>query len=270
MFEPFFLSAMAAGIGVALVAGPFGCFVVWRRLSYFGDTLAHASLLGVALALLIDVPLVFAVFIVCAAVSLLLMALQSRIDVGGDALLGLLSHASLALGLVVLSLLTFVPLDLMGLLFGDILSVTTHDLLVIWCGGGAMVLALFWFWEPLFAATVNEELAEAEGLDPRRAQLAFMLLMACVIAISIKMIGALLITALLIIPAATARRLSSGPEMMAVLAALIGVFSVVLGLFASLTIDTPSGPSIVVAAALLFGMVQLIVPLIAGVTSNRR
>jgi len=254
MLDDFFVRALLAGIGVALVAGPLGCFIVWRRLAYYGDTLSHAALLGVALAFLLDINLTVSVFAVSAILSLALMALQRQETLPVDALLGLLSHSSLALGLVVLAFLTWVRIDLLGLLFGDILSVSRLDLAVIY-GGGALVLAvLALIWRPLFAATVSRDLAEAEGMRPERANFIFMIMMAAVIAISIKIVGVLLITALLIIPAAAARRFATGPEQMALMAAGIGALSSAGGLFASLQWDTPSGPSIVVTAMVLFAM----------------
>ncbi|MGB5215388.1 MAG: metal ABC transporter permease [Anderseniella sp.] len=252
MLDDFFTRALVAGIGVALVAGPLGCFIVWRRLAYFGDTLSHAALLGVALALLFEVNITLAVFAVSACVSFALLLLQKRATLSSDALLGLLSHSALALGLVVLAFMTWVRVDLMGFLFGDILSVSRTDIAIIYLGGLMVISVLALIWQPLFAATVNPELAQAENMNPDRANLVFMLLMATIIAISMKIVGVLLITAMLIIPAATARRFATGPEQMAVLAALIGVVSVVMGLFGSLKFDTPSGPSIVVAALLLF------------------
>jgi zinc transport system permease protein len=252
VLDDFFTRALIAGIGVALVAGPLGCFIVWRRMAYFGDTLSHSALLGVALALLLEVNITLAVFGVSAAVALLLLVLQRRATLSSDSLLGLLSHSSLALGLVVLAFMTWVRVDLMGFLFGDILAVSTTDIAMIYAGGALVLGVLVWIWRPLFAATVNPDLAEAEGLHPRRANFVFMLLMALVIAISMKIVGVLLITALLIIPAATARRFARGPEQMAVLAAVIGVAAAIAGLFGSLEWDTPSGPSIVVAALALF------------------
>ena len=254
MLDDFFTRAILAGIGVALVAGPLGCFIVWRRLAYFGDTLSHASLLGVALAFLLNVNITLAVFLICTLVSLLLLTLQRRGGLSSDALLGLLAHSSLALGLVCLAFMTWIRMDLMGFLFGDILAVSRLDIGIIYAGGAAVLVVLAMIWRPLFAATVNPDLAEAEGMQPQRANLIFMVLMATVIAIAMKIVGVLLITALLIIPAAAARRLSGGPEQMAVVAALAGACAVVMGLFASLHFDTPSGPSIVVAAMLLFGV----------------
>ena len=252
MFDDFFTRAILAGIGVALVAGPLGCFIVWRRLAYFGDTLSHAALLGVALAFLFEVNITLAVFCVSACVSIALLLLQKRATLSADALLGLLAHSALALGLVVLAFMTWIRIDLMGFLFGDILAVSKLDIAVIWLGGGVVLAILAAIWRPLFAATVNRELAQAEGMNPDRANIIFMLLMAAVIAISMKIVAVLLITAMLIIPAATSRRFASGPEVMALLAAAIGAVSVVAGLFGSLKWDTPAGPSIVVAALCLF------------------
>jgi len=252
MLDDFFTRALVAGIGVALVAGPFGCFIVWRRLAYFGDTLAHAALLGVALAFLFDVNITLAVFVVSGTLAVSMLMLQRHAALSSDSLLGLLAHSALAIGLVVLAFLSWVRVDLLGFLFGDILAVSKVDIAVVYGGGALSLGGLALIWRPLFAATVNRELAEAEGLNPDRANLFFVLLMATLIAISMKIVGVLLITAMLIIPAATARRFAGGPEQMALLAAGIGAVSVVLGLFGSLRWDTPSGPSIIVAALLLF------------------
>lgn len=260
MLDDFFTRALIAGAGVALVAGPLGCFIVWRRLAYFGDTLSHAALLGVALAFLFEVNITLAVFGVSICVSLALLLLQKRATLSSDALLGLLAHSALAIGLVALAFMTWVRVDLMGFLFGDILAVTVSDIAVIWAGGALVLFILVIIWRSLFAATVNVELAQAEGMRPERANIIFMLLMAAVIAISMKIVGVLLITALLIIPTAAARRYATGPEQMAVLAAIIGVIGVIFGLFGSLEWDTPAGPSIVVAALGLFVLSMIPIP----------
>lgn len=252
MLDDFFIRALLAGIGLALTTGPLGCLVVWRRMAYFGDTMAHSALLGVALSLLLEANLLLSVFAVAVAVSLLLLLLQKVHALSADSLLGILSHSTLAIGLVLVAFMTWVRIDLIGYLFGDILAVTNGDIALIWGGGIFVLVSLFFLWRPLVASTVSHELAEAEGLHPERARFCFMLLMALVIAIAMKIVGIMLITALLIIPAATARQFSASPERMAFLASLFGAVSVVLGLFGSLYQDTPSGPSIVVAALLLF------------------
>ncbi|SJZ88082.1 zinc transport system permease protein [Consotaella salsifontis] len=252
MLDDFFVRALLAGIGVALTAGPLGCFVVWRKMAYLGDTMAHSALLGVALALLFNIQTTIGVFAIALVMSAILILLQRRATLATDALLGILAHSSLALGLVVVAFMTWVRVDLMGYLFGDILAVSRLDVGIIYGGGLLVIAALVWLWRPLLAATVDAELAAAEGLKPERARIVFMLLMALVIAIAMKIVGIVLITALLIIPAATARRLAATPEAMAGMAALLGAFAAAGGLFASLQFDTPSGPSIVVAALVLF------------------
>ena len=259
MLDDFFFRALLGGIGVAIVAGPVGCFIIWRRLAYFGDTLSHSALLGVAMALLLELNITLSVFFISLIVSLLLLLLQKRASLSSDALLGLLAHATLAVGLVVLAFMTWVRVDLMGFLFGDILAVTTNDLAVIWFGGMVVLIGLSFIWRRLFAATVNYELAKAEGANPDFTNIVFMVLVAAVIAVSMKLVGVLLITALLIIPAATARRFSASPEHMAIIAAVIGALSVFVGLNGSLQWDTPAGPSIVVAA--LAGFIISVLPM---------
>ena len=252
MFDDFFIRALVAGIGVAIVTGPLGCFVVWRRLSYFGDTLAHSALLGVTMAYSFQFNIAISVFLISSLIALILIKLQKRTNLPGDALLGLLAHSSLAVGLVVIGFLTFIRFDIMGLLFGDILAVNVTDLIIIWFGGGLILLVLKIIWKPLFASTVNYELAEAEGLNPDRAKAIFTILMAALIAISIKMVGLLLITGMLIIPAAMARNLSDSPFKMVLFSIIGGLLSVLIGLFSSLEFNTPSGPSIIAAALFLF------------------
>ena len=252
MLDDFFIRALIAGVGVALVTGPLGCFVVWRRLSYFGDTLSHSALLGVTIAYSFELNIVLSVFIISSVVALILIQLQKKTNLPGDALLGLLAHSSLAVGLVVIGFLTFIRFDIMGLLFGDILAVTTNDLIIIWTGGALILFVLKLIWKPLFASTVNYELAEAEGLNPDRSKAIFTILMAAVIAISIKMVGLLLITGMLIIPAAMARNISDSPKKMVLYSVIGGLLSVILGLFSSLEFNTSSGPSIIMAALVLF------------------
>ena len=252
MFDDFFIRALIAGIGIAIVVGPLGCFVIWRRLSYFGDTLSHSALLGVTLAYSFSLNISISVFIVSAVVALLLINLQKRTKLAGDSLLGLLAHSTLAIGLVLIGFLSYIRFDLMGLLFGDILAVTIEDLALVWFGGFVILGILYFIWKSLFSATVNFDLSAAEGMKPEVSNLIFTLLLAGVIALSIKMIGALLITGLLLIPAATARNISNSPNQMVFLATLVGVISVIAGLFTSLELNTSSGPTIIVVALILF------------------
>ena len=252
MFDDFIIRAFAAGIGLALITGPLGCFIIWRRLSYFGDTIAHSALLGVVIAYAMNFNLILAVFAVSCFIALSLLFLQKRTNLPDDALLGLLAHSVLAIGLVLLGILSFIRIDLMGLLFGDILSVNITDVLFVWIGGSIVLMVLILIWRPLFAATVNLELAKAEGLNADLANAIFTILIASVIAISIKIVGILLITGLLIIPAAASRNLSSTPIQMAIISSVIGLVSVVLGLQTSMIWNSPTGPTILAIALSVF------------------
>ena len=255
--DDFLLRALLGGIGVAMVAGPLGAFVVWRRMAYFGAAMAHSALLGVALGLLLELDLNVAVIAVCGALAVLVAALERYKGLATDTVLGIVAHVSLAVALVALAFMETARVDLFAYLFGDILAVTRLDLVWIYGGGLTALAALVAMWRPLLAATVHEELAEVEGAPVAGVRLAFMLLLALVIAVGLKVVGLLLITSLLIIPAAAARRVARTPEQMAVIASAIGCLAVAGGLYGSLRWDSPAGPSIVVAAAVLFTAVTL-------------
>lgn len=252
--ELWFLRALAGGIGIALVVGPLGCFVVWRRMAYFGDSLAHSALLGITLGLLTGIGVDLATIIVCGLFAVLLVWLQSLRILAADTLLGILAHASLSIGLIAASLLKTVRLNITDYLFGNVLSVTNSDLLWIY---GAGILALFlmiFLWRSLVLTTLHEDLARTEGVNAFLVNLCFMALMTLIIAVSSRIIGILLITSLLIIPAATARAFARSPEGMAVIAGGLGVLSVCGGLYGSLRFDLPPGPAIVVMATALFAL----------------
>lgn len=255
--DSFLLYALAAGLGIAVLAGPLGSFVVWRKMAYFGDTLSHSCLFGIALGILLQVNLTLAVVLCCLAMAILLFVMSRSQLVATDTLLGILAHSALSLGLVTLSFMDNVRVDLMAYLFGDLLSVQPVDLLWIY-GGGSLVLLLLWrLWDPLLSMTVSEELARVEGVRVDLLRALLMLLIGLVIAVAMKFVGALIITSLLIIPAATARRFSRTPEQMALLASLTGCLAVVGGLLLSWYQDTPAGPSVVVCATSLFILSQL-------------
>jgi len=250
--DDFLLRALIAGLGVALIAGPLGSFVVWRRMAYFGDTLAHAALLGVALGFLLEFNTNLGVVIVCLTLAIILVALQQQRRLANDTLLGILSHSTLSLGLIVLAFMENLRIDLMSYLFGDILAVSQNELYWIWGCALFALAVLIWIWRPLLAITVHEDLAQVEGVPVTLVRLTLMILIALVIAVAMKIVGILLITSLLIIPAATARSFARNPEQMAITAALIGCVAVGGGLYGSLEWDLPAGPAIVTVAALLF------------------
>lgn len=253
MLEPFLLRALLAGLGLGIIAAPLGCLVVWRRMSYFGSTVAHAGLLGVALGLLLDLDLTLGVILVSLAIGGLLVVMQRQRMLPIDSLLGILSHAALAAGLVAAAKLSGQRLDLMGYLFGDIFAITNADLIWIFAGGAVVLAIVAWLWNTLVAIAVHEELAAAEGLDTRRAEAALILILAFTIAIAMKIVGVLLIIAFLIMPAAAARPFASTPERMVVLAGVFGVAGAIGGLLLSVNWDIAGGPSIVLVLSAIAG-----------------
>jgi zinc transport system permease protein len=248
------LRALAGGLILAAMLGPLGSFVVWRRMAYFGDTIAHSALLGVALALLTNgaVPMTLSIFAVAVTVALILSRYSRDTRFHADTLLGILAHSALALGLVLVSLNHSIQVDVTGFLFGDILAVDGADITILAALAALVLVVMATQWRALLMATIDPAIAQIEGVNVTRAQLTLTLLLAAVIAVAIKITGILLITALLVIPAATARTLAKTPLQMALFASMIGMLSVTVGLFTSLEIDAPTAPMMVVVAALLF------------------
>jgi len=251
MLDDFLMRAALAGLGLSLATGPLGAMVVWRRMAYFGDATSHAAILGVALALAVNLPVGVGTLLVALAMAATVSTLSAR-GWAMDTTLGVLAHSALAFGLVAVSFLPGVRTDLSALLFGDILAVSRSDLGWIWAGSLLVAGLLIWRWQRLLTATLSEDLAHAAGVDPDRERLVLTLALAIVVAVAIKIVGALLIAAMLIIPAATARGVARSPESMAALAAVAGMVAVLGGLWGSLSFDTPAGPSIVTVAALGF------------------
>jgi len=254
--DDFLLRALLAGLAVVLIAGPLGVFIIWRRMAYFGDTLSHSAILGVALGFLLSINVNIGILISTVLVAVLLILAQRQKQLGSDTLLGIMAHSALSLGLVLISFVEGVRVDIDSWLFGDILTVSWNDLGLIAIGASVVLVVLALIWKPLLSLTVHEELARVEGVNVPLISTVYTLLIAILVAISMKIIGALLITSLLIIPAATARRFSHSPEAMAVFSVILGALAVVLGLGASYFWDTPAGPSIVVSASVLFLLSQ--------------
>lgn len=254
MIPDFLLLAVLCGAGVALVAGPLGAFMVWRRMAYFGDTLAHAALMGAAIGVMLEVQPLLAVLVSSLLLALLLVALQSQKQLANDTMLGILSHSTLALGLVFASLVADQRIDLWAILFGDLLTVTVSDIIVVYAVAAVVLTVLWCFWRQLIFATLDENLAQVEGLATSKLRLLLMSLIALVVALAMKVVGVLLITALLIIPAATSRRFSASPEAMAIGASALGVTAVLTGLSASFMWDVPAGPAIVLSASSFFAL----------------
>ena len=257
MLDDFMARAALAGIGVAVAAAPLGCFVVWRRMAYFGEATAHAAILGVAMALALDISIFAGALLVALIMAWIATQLSGR-GYAMDTVLGVLAHSSLAVGLVVVSFLSGIRIDLMAYLFGDILAVSRFDIAIIW-GGALLVIALIaWRWAPLLTTTLNEELAYASGLNPNREKLILTLSLGVTVAVAIKVVGALLIVAMLVIPAAASRNLARTPETMVMIAGIIGAISALAGLKAAYIFDTPAGPSIVCVASVFFVILSVI------------
>jgi len=250
-FDDFMVRATLAGVGLAIAVAPLGCLVVWRRMAFFGDATAHAAILGVALALAASLPVWVGVLVLSLAMATLISALN-RTGQAADAMLGVMAHSALAAGLVAISLLGNVRIDLMAFLFGDILAVTRGDVLLTWVGGGIVLALVSWRWSSILTVTISPDLAQAAGIDPRREQLALNLGLALTVALAIKIVGALLIAAMLVIPVAAARPLVGTPERMALVASGLSALSVVGGLQLAARLDTPAGPTIVTVLTALF------------------
>ena len=257
MLDDFLVRAGLAALGTAVATGALGCFVVWRRMAYFGDATAHAAVLGVAIALMFGWSIIAGVGLMAIVMALMVFGLTAQ-GQSADTILGVLAHGALALGLVAVTLIPGQRVDLDAYLFGDVLTVTAMDVGVIWAGAAVVLAVLWWRWSSLLTATLNPDLATAAGVHPRREQLILTLLLAAVVAVAIKVVGALLITALLIIPAAASRGFARTPEQMAGLAAVIGGVSALGGLRIAMIFDTPVGPTIVCVAAALFAVGTLI------------
>ena len=257
--DSFFLNTFLTGLAVVLVAGPLGSFMVWRRMAYFGDTLSHSAWLGIAIGLMAGINLNLSILLLCLAAAILMFWFQSEHQLGNDTLLGILAHSTLALGMIILSLVDNRNISIEAYLFGDILAVNTQDIQLMWFMSISILLLLIKIWKPLLSLSVHKELAYVEGVNVGLYSFLYLLMLASLIAVAIKIVGVLLITALMIIPAATARRFARTPEQMAFIAAIIGVFALLMGMFVSLQWDVPTGASIVVSAASLFLLSTLLV-----------
>lgn len=257
MFEILF-PAWLTGILLTFITAPLGSFVIWRKMAYFGDTLSHSALLGVAFGVFLNVkteteidPYITIIFITV-ILALVLVWFENHTNFAVDTMLGIIAHSCLSLSIITISLLDNVRIDLMGYLFGDLLSINFDDVKIIGCGVLFIAFLLICFWKKLLSITISPELAQIEGLNVSKLRLLLMLLTALTIALSMKFVGALIITSLLIIPSATARRFAKSPEQMTAYAILLSIISITGGLLLSAFKDTPAGPSVVVVATIIF------------------
>ena len=255
--DDFLLRAGLAGVGIAVVAGPLGCFLVWRRMAFFGDTLAHSALLGVAIGLLFGTDVTLTVLAVCLGVAVLFVRLQRRLQLASDTLLGVIAHGTLAVGVIAVSVLAPRGAGLEAWLFGDLLAVGARELGLVCAVGMLVSLAGALCWRGWLAIATDEDLARVEGFPVEQLKLAQMLAIAALVAVAMNVVGVLLVTALLVVPPAAARAFARSPEQMAGAGAVLGAVSVTAGLALSWQFDTPAGPSVVAGACALFVLCHL-------------
>ena len=256
--EDFMIKALFMGLAFSALAGPLGSIMVWRRLAFFGDTISHSALLGVALSLIWQAPsgLILILFCVGLAIALTLIPFRSKVSI--DSILAIFSHGSLALGLVALSLMNHPPISLTGFLFGDILALTWSDITLASLTALGIIILTRAFWRPLLTTFISEDLAKSEGISTSWIKVGFALALGLSIGLLLKTVGALLMTAMLIIPASTGRYLVNSPGRMMIAASLVGALSFTIGLWGSYVFDTPTAPMIVVAALLCFVLSRLL------------
>ncbi len=252
MIDEFIVNALIAGVMVAAVAGPLGCFMVWRKMAYFGDTVSHSALMGVALGIAFDSENPLIMIATCSAVAMMLLFLQRDRRFSSDTLLGILAHSALSIGMIVISMMDHFRTDMMYYLIGDILAISERNIYTIAGVASLSALCLYFIWRDLLSLTVHEDLAHTEGVKVNRVKIIYMLLIAFLVAVALKVIGVLLITALMIIPAAAARTISRTPLQMIMFSSLGGIISVLSGVWASSHWDVPTGPAIVLSATVLF------------------
>ena len=239
MFEILF-PAFLTGILLSLITAPLGVFVVWRKMAYFGDTLSHSALFGVALGIFFQVNPYIAIIILTLILAIAMVWLESNTQFSIDTLLGIIAHSCLSLGVVTVGLLKNVRVDLMSYLFGDLLAINYTDLIYIGIGVIIVLVALVYFWHDLLSTTVSPELAQVEGINIKKMRFVLMILTALTIALSMKFVGA------------TARRFARTPESMVCYATIISMLSIIGGLILSVFYDTAAGPSVVICSAFLF------------------
>lgn len=252
MMEPVIITSIV----LALLAGPLGCFVVWRRMAYFGDGLAHSALLGVAVSLVIGMSDQLGMILIAISFALSLLWLRAQGVLATDTLLGILAHAALSLGILAMALLGLEDAEVHDYLLGNLANVSTQSLPWLIGACGIAFGLLLRLWPGLLLMTTSEELAQAEGVPVRQYEFLLMLLMGALVAAAVQLVGALLITSLLIIPASTARLFTKSPEAMAVGGSLIAALSLLIGLPLAQKMAVPIGPAIVsLCVAVFLGVV---------------
>lgn len=250
--EPFILRGLAAAVVMAVLASPIGCLMIWRRMAYFSDSLSHSALAGVLLGVALGIGQNAGVALVVCLTALILAQISGRFVISMDLLLLIIGQTALCAGIIGFSYMPEIRTDLTAYLFGDVLSVTSRDLIFIAIVGGLCLLLLVLNWKKMIFTAVMPDLAQSEGISAKKQSATFMILTALFVALALKTTGLLLISALLIIPPCSARFFAETPEQMAGFGAIIGVFSVIAGLACSIYFDAPAAPAMEVICAVFF------------------
>lgn len=249
--DDFLLRSLIAGVIMVVIAAPMGCLMVWQRLAFLGDTLGHAAVFGVALGLMLQLMPIVGVL----AVALLIVFSLSRVSSFNTAMsettLAIISHTGLAGGIILVGTLGAGRVNLESILFGDLLATTPTDLLGLLATTFVLLLLLLRYWRAFVAMSVSREIAQAEGIEVRRLQFLMYAMIALLVAVMMKVMGVLLIAAMLVIPTSSARLFSRGPEQMVAISALYGFAALGGGLTSSYHFDWQTGPAIVVCATAL-------------------
>ncbi len=244
--------ALIAGCFMALGCSFLGVFLVLRRFSLIGDGLAHVSFATVAIALLLDAqPMIVSIPLVTLA-SLAILELKEKAHVYGDASIGLVSSFGIALGVIIASTAQGFNVDLFSYLFGNILSVSRIEVWII--GGLSMLVVLITilFYHDLFATTFDEEFAQVSKIKVKAVNRILIILTALIVAMGIKIVGTMLVSSLIILPAITALQVTKSFRTTIALAGIFSIVSVVVGIFASYIMNYPSGATIVMVNFIFF------------------
>jgi zinc transport system permease protein len=257
-FQDLWIFPLVGGILLAIMAAPLGCLMVWKRVAFFSDTLAHALLLGVALHFLVQLPLLLSLAGTAVLFSTLLALIYRRKQIPPDSFLVLLSQGGLALSILLMNFADLSSVELLIYLLGDILILQGTDLLWM-LGATFLVSATLWkLWPLCLSMIAHEDLAAIEGVPVTRIQLLLFILMGFFMALSLKFTGALLLSTFLIAPPLSARSFAKTPEQMVGGAIVVGILSTCLGLICSFTLNLPTGPSIVLCLLGFWGVSHVI------------
>jgi zinc transport system permease protein len=248
----FILKALLVGSLIAICCSLLGAFLVLKKLSLIGDGLAHVSFASVAIALLFSAsPLLISIPVVILA-SFVILKLNEKADLHGDAAIGLVSSFSIAAGVLIASLANGFNVDLMSYLFGSILVISNADVIISIVLSAVVILMVLLFYNNLFAITYDEEFAKVAGLNTRTMNYLIAVLTSITIAIGIRIVGTMLISSLIVFPAVTALQISKGFKGTMVISAVVSVLCVIFGVFLSYLFSLPTGAAIVMLNAAIF------------------